>query len=116
MKIRFQADADLRVPIVKGLKRREPRLILGRLTRLVQQGWMMTRFWRWRLRMAGYIVSHDVTTMPETFSRFIQEHVSPGVILISQELSYRKAIEGLLRVWFGTEAEEWENVLSFLPR
>ena len=54
--------------------------------------------------------------MPEGFSRFIQERTSPGVILISQELSYREAIEGLLRVWSSTEAEDWENVLSFLPR
>ena len=55
-------------------------------------------------------------TMPENFSRFIQAQTSPGVILISQELSYREAIEGLLRVWANTEAEDWENVLSFLPR
>ena len=54
--------------------------------------------------------------MPEEFSLFIQEQTSPGVILISQELSYREAIEGLLRVWANTKAEDWENVLSFLPR
>lgn len=62
------------------------------------------------------LVSHDVSTMPEEFSRFIQEHISPGVILISQELSYREAIEGWLRIWLNTESEDWENVLSFLPR
>jgi hypothetical protein len=62
------------------------------------------------------LVSHDVTTMPEEFSRFIQGQSSPGVILISQELSYREAIEGLLRVWSNTEAEDWQNVLSYLPR
>jgi hypothetical protein len=61
------------------------------------------------------LVSHDVSTMPEAFVRFIQERTSPGVILISQELSYREAIEGLLRVWSSTEAEDWQNVLSFLP-
>ena len=62
------------------------------------------------------LVSHDVSTMPEAFTRFIQEQVSPGVILISQELSYREAIAGLLRVWANTEAEDWQNVMSFLPR
>jgi len=41
--------------------------------------------------------------MPEAFSRFIQEQTSLGVILISQELSYREAIEGLWRVWSNTE-------------
>jgi hypothetical protein len=54
--------------------------------------------------------------MPEEFSRFIQTQTSPGVVLVSQELSYREAIEGLLRVWGNTEAEDWQNVLSFLPR
>jgi hypothetical protein len=54
--------------------------------------------------------------MPEAFSRFIQEQPSSGAILVSQELSYREAIEGLLRVWSSTEAEDWQNVLSFLPR
>lgn len=62
------------------------------------------------------LVTHDVSTMPEAFSLFIQEHTSPGVILISQELPYREAIEGLWRVWSNTEAENWQNVLSFLPR
>lgn len=62
------------------------------------------------------LVSHDVNTMPEHFARFIETRTSPGVILISQQLSYRDAIEGLLRVWLATEAEDWQNVLSFLPR
>ena len=62
------------------------------------------------------LVSHDVSTMPGEFLAFIQNQPSPGVILISQELSYRGAIEGLLRVWSTTEAEDWTNVLSFLPR
>jgi len=62
------------------------------------------------------LVSHDVSTMPETFARFIQDQISPGVILISQELAYREAIEGLLRVWSVTDAEDWQNVLAFLPR
>jgi hypothetical protein len=62
------------------------------------------------------LVSHDVSTLPEEFSRFIQEQTSPGVILISQELSYREGIEGLLRVWSSTQAEDWRNVLSLLPR
>ena len=61
------------------------------------------------------LVSHDVSTMPDAFSLFIQNQRSPGVILISQELSYREAIEGLLGVWSTMEAEDWLNVLSFLP-
>ncbi len=35
-------------------------------------------------------MSHDVSTMPEHFARFIQTRSSPGLILISQELSYHQ--------------------------
>ena len=116
MKIRFQADADLRVPIVKGLRRREPSIDFMTANQAGLSGiddWAVLALAASNGRL---LVSHDVNTMPETFSRFIQEQTSPGVILISQELSYREAIEGLLRVWSSTEAKDWENVLSFLPR
>jgi hypothetical protein len=116
LRIRFQADADLRVPIIKGLKRREPSVDSltaheARLAGLDDEAVLSLAASSGRV-----LVSHDVTTMPEEFSRFIEKQASPGVILISQELSYREAIDGLLRVWSNTEAEDWENVLSFLPR
>ena len=116
MKLRFQADADLHLPIVTGLRRREPAIDFmtakeARLTGLDDGAVLALSAGSGRM-----LVSHDVSTMPEAFTRFIQEQVSPGVILISQELSYREAIAGLLRVWANTEAEDWQNVMSFLPR
>lgn len=116
MKIRFQADADLRVPIIKGLKRREPTIDFATAHVAGLAGLDDNAVLRLAASSGRVLVTHDVSSMPEAFSRFIKEHKSPGVILISQELTYREAIEGLLRVWLSTEAEEWENVLSFLPR
>lgn len=116
MKVRFQADADLRQPIITGLKRREPSIDFrtahdagfAGLDDLIVLGVAADD--------GRLLVSHDVSTMPEHLARFIETRISPGVILISQELPYREAIDGLLRVWFTTEAEDWHNVLSFLPR
>ena len=116
MKIRFQADADLRVPIIKGLKRREPTIDFATAHEAGFAGLDDQAVLTLAASRGRVLVSHDVSTIPENFSRFIQEQISPGVILISQELSYREAIEGLLRVWSSSEAEDWENVLSFLPR
>jgi hypothetical protein len=116
LKLRFQADADLHVPIIKGLRRREPSIDFMTAR---EAGLVGIDDWGVLVLAASngrVLVSHDVSTMPETFSRFIQEQTSPGVILISQELSYREAIEGLLRVWSITQAKDWQNVLSFLPR
>lgn len=116
MRIRFQADADLHVPIVKGLRRREPAIEFITANEAGLAGMDDRSVLVLSAATGRLLVSHDVSSMPEAFFRFIQEQTSPGVILISQELSYREAIEGLLRVWSSTEAEDWQNVLSFLPR
>jgi hypothetical protein len=116
LRIRFQADADLRVPIIKGLKRREPSIDFMTAYAAGLAGLDDPAVLSLTASNGRLLVSHDVSTLPEEFSRFIQTQTSPGVILISQELSYREAIEGLLRVWSNTEAQDWKNVLSFLPR
>jgi hypothetical protein len=116
LRIRFQADADLRVPIIKGLKRREPAVDFATAHESELVGLGDRAVIELAASKGRALVSHNVSTMPEEFSLFIQAQMSPGVILISQELSYRDAIEGLLRGWSGTEGEDWRNVLSFLPR
>lgn len=82
MKIRFQADADLRRPIITGLKRREPAIDF----KTAQEAGLAGLDDLTVLGMAAdegrMLVSHDVSTMPENFVRFIQTRTSPGVILI----------------------------------
>lgn len=116
MKILFQADADLHAPIIKGIKRRQRLIDFATAHESGLAGLDDRAVLALAASNGRLLVSHDVSTMPEEFSNFIHEQPSPGVILISQELSYREAIEGLLRVWSTTEAEDWQNVLSFLPR
>lgn len=115
MKIRFQADADLRLPIVNGLKRREPLIDFKTAQEAGLEGLDDLTVLRIAAKEGRLLVSHDVSTMPENFAEFIQQHSSPGVLLISQEWSYHRAIEGLLRLWATSEAEAWQNVLFFLP-
>jgi hypothetical protein len=116
LKIRFQADADLRLPIITGLKRREPAIDFKTAHEAGLADLADIEVLKIAADEERLLVSHDVSTMPENFTDFIERRTSPGVILVSQELSYRDAIEGLLRVWNTTEAEDWQNVLSFLPR
>lgn len=49
------------------------------------------------------------------FGHFIASNTSSGVILISQDMSISEAIEGLILIWWATEAEEWINRISRLP-
>lgn len=104
MKIRLQADADLRKPIVTGLKRREPAIDFKTALEAGFVGLNDDAVLRIAADENRILVTHDVSTMPDYFSRFIKAEMSPGVILISQSLSYHDAIERLLNVWNTTEA------------
>jgi predicted nuclease of predicted toxin-antitoxin system len=45
------------------------------------------------------VVSHDVKTLPRHFGEFIQHHVSPGVIIVRQEVTIRDAAYGSIFSW-----------------
>jgi hypothetical protein len=115
MKIKFQADADLRDPIVSGVKRREPMIDFKTANEAQLEGVPDPEVLAKAANQGRMLVSHDVNTMPKHFIEFINTRTSPGVVLINQDLPYSEAIDGLIRLWTTTEAEEWENVLSFLP-
>jgi len=115
LKIRFQADPDLRRPIITGLKRREPGIDFKTALEAGLSALDDFAVLKVAADDGRVLVTHDVSTMPEEFASFIEERISPGVILVSQSLPYHDAIERLLRVWATTEAEDWQNVLSFLP-
>src|SRR5262245_2932652 len=115
MKIKFQADADLRDPIVSGVKRREPMINFKTANEAQLEGIPDPEVLARAADEGRMMVSHDVNTMPEQFTEFIKTRPSPGVVLINQDLPYSEAIDGLIRLWMTAEAEYWENVISFLP-
>jgi len=67
-------------------------------------------------REGRILVSHDLSSMPTHFANFISSHDSPGVLLIPQSLSIKRAVEELTTIWGASEAEEWVNTITWLPR
>lgn len=53
--------------------------------------------------------------MPGHFARFVEQSDSPGVVIISQQIPVRQAIEDLILIWHCSEPEDWLNVLDYLP-
>jgi Domain of unknown function (DUF5615) len=62
------------------------------------------------------LVSHDLSSMPEHFSKFVATQHSPGVMLIAQSLPIKIAVEELVLIWGASEAEEWIDAITWLPR
>jgi hypothetical protein len=115
MKIRFQADYNLRGAIVQGLTQRQPAIDFqtGHEAGLV--GLDDPSVLAQAAREGRMLVSHDRRTIPYHFADFILNNDSPGVVIVPQDLPIGLAIEELLILWETSEAEEWINTIISIP-
>jgi hypothetical protein len=107
MKVRYQADNDLRQAIVTGLLRRRPAIDFqtarqARFDNVPDEAVLARAAQEGRI-----LVSHDYATMPKQFLAFTAEQPSPGVFLAPQQQPLGPIIQSLELVWEDSEAEEW---------
>lgn len=115
MKIRFLADADLNQRLVRAVRRHQPEIdfqtaVEGQICGLPDPDVLAAAAESGRV-----LVTHDRSTMPVHFAVFIAARRSPGVFIIAQGLPLNVAVEELATIWAASEAEEWTDVLQFLP-
>jgi hypothetical protein len=114
MRPRFQADENLNAKIIAGVLRREP--VDFQTARAANLAGLADPEVLAIAAAAGRIlVSHDRETMPMHFSRYIADSSSAGLLIVSQRLDLRQAIEQILVIWAASEAEEWTNRVGYLP-
>ncbi len=113
--IRFQADNDLRKAIVRGAIRREPALDFRSAQEARLDGVDDSEVLAISAREGRVLVSHDFNTMPAHFREFTSGRLSPGVLLVAQELPVGEAIDSLVAIWEASEPLEWENRLCLIP-
>jgi hypothetical protein len=112
---RFLADENFNAKIVAGLIRREPSIDFQTAKAAGILGLLDDEVLSAAAREGRLLVSHDRETMPGHFTRFITDSASAGVLIVSQNLPIRDAIEEILLVWAASEPEEWRNRIGFLP-
>jgi len=61
------------------------------------------------------LVSHDVSGMPHHFRECIRYGNSPGIILVPQDLSIGKAIEGILLISEACGEHDLANRVCLVP-
>ena len=61
------------------------------------------------------LVTHDLRTMPRHLAAFITTRQSAGVLLVPQHLPVAAAVDDLLLIWSTMDAEEWRNLIWYLP-
>jgi hypothetical protein len=115
MKIRFQGDYDFHGPIIRGLLFRQPLIDFQTGHDAGLEGHDDPYVLAYAAREGRLLVSHDRRTMPHHFAKFISNSDSPGVAIIPQDLAIGIAIEELLLLWEGSEADEWVNRIFDIP-
>ncbi len=116
MRIRLQADADLKHAIVAGTLRRAASVDFRRAEAVPLEGLADPSVLALSAEEGRVLVSHDVNTMERHFRDFIQNQNSPGLILIPQaRVSIRQAVDGLILLWAVLDAADLENRVCVFP-
>lgn len=114
MKIRFQADANLNQNIVRGVLSRIPEIDFQTAHAANLHGIPDSEV----LARAAYegriLVTQDQRTMPTQFGEFLKANDSPGVLILSQKTTTRRAIDSLILIWTTSEPEEYVNSIRNL--
>lgn len=115
MRVRFQADNDLRKAILRGVVRSEPQIDFRSAQAARLDGVLDPEVLAVAAESGRILVSHDFQTMPRHFQQFTRDRRSPGVLLVRQDLPVGKAAEILLLIWEASESDEWVDRLCLLP-
>jgi hypothetical protein len=115
MKVRFQADNDLRAAIVRGILRSHPGIDFRSAQSAKLDSVPDLEVLSIAQRDGRILVSHDLQTMPSAFREFTKQTISPGVFLIPQDLPVGRAVESLLLVWEASSPQDWQNRLCLIP-
>jgi predicted nuclease of predicted toxin-antitoxin system len=110
---KFIPDNDLNQDIVAGLRLREPALDFWSAS----EGGTRDRSDQEVLQIAAesgrILVSHDCNTMIAHFKRFIANRASPGLLIVRQRMPIGRAIDEILFLWLGSDANRWRNQVKF---
>jgi len=115
VKLRFLGDWDLNRDIVTGIIRREPSIDFKTGAAAKLSGLTDSQVLEFAATERRLLVTHDRSSMPRHFARFVEQSHSPGVVVVSQQLAIRQAIEDLVLIWHCSAPEDWVDVLDYLP-
>jgi len=114
--VRFLADADLNHYIITGTRLREPAIGFLSAADAALEGLSDTEVIGVAARQNRILVSHDKSSMPLHFARFVAEkQISPGVFLVPQHADVGSVIEALVLIWSASSTVDWFGQIHHIP-
>jgi predicted nuclease of predicted toxin-antitoxin system len=114
VKARFLADVNFKQHIIDGVVRQVPEIDFQAAHDANLHGLPDAQVLAVAAREGRVLVTQDQRTMPAHFGEFIKTHNSPGVVIVSQKMATRRAIEGLILIWMASDADEYVNSIRNL--
>jgi len=115
-RVRFLFDEDFNGHIVRGFRRRQPDSDAHTVREAGVEGVDDPTVLEWAAEHGRLVVSHDRRTMTAAARDRIREGLPmAGLILLRQDCPIALAIEELVLVHEVATAEEWRDVIAFLP-
>lgn len=115
-RVRFLFDEDFNGHIVRGFRRRQPKVDTCTAPEAGLRGADDRAILDWSAGDGRVLVSHDRRTMSaEARGRIRATLPMAGLILFRQDCPIGLAIEELVLVSEATAAEEWHDTIAFLP-
>ena len=113
---RFLADNDLKEQIIDGLLRREPAISIKHCREVGLRSKSDAEVLTYAHEQGLIVISHDVNTMPAAaYARLATGQHIAGLLMVRQVSSVAPIIDSLMLIWSSSDAEEWRDVVAFLP-
>jgi hypothetical protein len=109
------ADADLRYPIVVGLKRIDSTVDFQTALQAKLAGLTDREVLRIAAASGRIVVSHDRRTMATAFYEFIRNQPSPRLLLVKQGCPLRQAIDQIRLCYHALTVDEFANRIQYIP-
>ena len=115
MKLRFQADNDLDQRIIDAVMRLSPDCDFKTAPEAgFHKGTLDPEVLRVAADDGRVLIGHDIKTMPRHFGEFLEQHDSPGVVIIRQEVTIRDAALWLQYFHEVGEPEDFRNTIRVI--
>jgi len=116
LSIRFQADADLKFAIVKGVRERAPAIDFTSAIDAELEGVSDPQVLACAAREGRILVTHDRRTMLAHFrARLDAGKSSPGLLVVSQGAPLGPVVSAIVLAWSASVASDWRNQVHHLP-
>jgi hypothetical protein len=114
--IRFIADEDFNGRIVRGLLLRNRNLDLVRVQDAGLSGASDEKLLEWATDNNRIVLTHDIRSMPRHVTDRLNGGLSvPGVLIVDDLAPIGICIEELLIIDECSTADEWRNVILYVP-